>query len=95
MQKTKEILITTETREVIVVRRQKIKNVKYFCPDCRAKSEMVSVSKAVADYNFEIREIVESVQSKKLHLLVTKNNQHLLCSNSLAQLNGEANKLEN
>lgn len=90
MRKTKEILITTETREVIVVRRQKVRSVWCVCPICQTKSEMVGVSEAVAKFNFQIGEIVEAVQSEKLHLLVTKNKQHLLCSNSLARLNNES-----
>lgn len=94
MRKLKEILITTETREIIVVRRQKVKSVWCVCPVCKAKSEMLGVSEAVAKFNFQIREIVEAVQSKKLHLLVTKNNQHLLCSNSLARLNNESINFE-
>lgn len=55
---------------------------------------MLGVSEAVAKFNFQIREIVEAVQSKKLHLLVTKNKQHLLCSNSLARLNNESINLD-
>lgn len=90
MEKTKEVLITTETREVIVIRKEKIKRVRYFCPTCQTKSEMVSVLEAVSRFNFEIREIVELFQSNKLHSLITKNRQYLFCSTSLAMSSNEA-----
>lgn len=83
--KAKKILITTESREVWIVRRGGKRSLRGFCPRCDAEVEMLPLREAVSLVGVSSRAIHRWVESGSVHFAETPDGMVLICRASLVQ----------
>lgn len=81
----KKILITTESHEVIIVRRGGEPAVPNFCRVCDAEVEMVNLDMAVRRSRIGGRELVHRTQTGEFHSIETPDGYLMICGRSLDQ----------
>lgn len=90
MTNAKKILITTESAEVFIVRFNGRSNIRGFCADCAAESDLLTLDEAVTFSGKGTRELVRRVESGEVHSIETSSGHLLVCRSSLTEfLEGE------
>ena len=90
MTNAKRILITTESREIFIVRINGKSNVWGFCEICAAETEMLTLDESVCAAGKSARELIHQIESSAIHSLETASGHLLVCQNSLGDfLQGE------
>ena len=85
MTNSKRILITTESREIFIVRFKGKSNLRGFCRDCAAETELLTIDEAVSFAETSARELIRLVDSGAAHAIETASGHLLVCQNSLQQ----------
>ncbi|MGH9900487.1 MAG: hypothetical protein ACRD68_01470 [Pyrinomonadaceae bacterium] len=83
--KAKKILITTESREVWIVRRRGGESVRGFCPRCAAEVEFLTLDTAVALAGVGSRQIHRWIEGGRVHFAETPAGSVLICPRSLSE----------
>ena len=89
MPKAKKILITTESSEIFILRVDGKKNIRGFCSDCAAETEMLTLDEAVSFSGITALEVLRSVESGRIHFQETANGHLLICVEALRK-NGKS-----
>ena len=79
----KRFLIETESREVFIVRMNGKSNIRGFCHECSADSEMLTVDEAVSISDLTTIKMLELLRLGRFHQLETASGHLLICRNSL------------
>jgi hypothetical protein len=80
----KQILITTESREVFVIRHEVM--VQVFCPDCNEQVEMLNFDAATTLYGIGGRELIHRSEGGDIHSIEAATGHLLICRRSLTGL---------
>ncbi len=91
--KSKKILITTETHELFILRKNRREAIHEFCPKCESKVELMSIDTAVSFAQKGTRQLFELIESGSAHSIETTTGHLLICKNSLAGKEAKAEKL--
>lgn len=83
MTNAKKILITTEKREIFIVRRGGQNTIRGFCSNCQREVEMLTLDEAVRVGGQSSRAIVRRVEQDNLHFAETDEGHLLICAVSL------------
>ena len=85
---TKRTEITIETERFLVISRRRHKPMLW-CSECDNQVPMLTVVEAATAAGTTSFVISEMAEAGKLHLVVTLEGQHFICSNSLAAARAE------
>ncbi len=86
----KRILITTTSRERLIVRRGVTKPIHGFCMNCREEAEMLTLDQCVSFSAKSSHELIRQIESGVIHSIETTSGHLLICQNSLKHfLQGE------
>ena len=89
MTNLKKILITTETREVFIVRLNGGSRIRGFCPRCEQEAPLLTLDEAVSFSALFTRELIRRIEQGVVHAIETASGHLLICRNSLTDfLNG-------
>jgi hypothetical protein len=91
MTKAKRILITTECREIYIVRCVGNRAIRCYCETCAAETEMLTLDEAVIAANKTTRELIRRIESGAAHSIETASGYLLVCAASLLE-NGNSSK---
>ena len=80
---SKKYLITTETKDIFIVRQGSSKCVRWFCDECQMETDMLNLDVAVEVTKIHSMQILKKIQAGKIHSVETANGYLLLCANSL------------
>jgi hypothetical protein len=80
---SKKILITTESREIFIVRLSGKTDIRGFCETCAFETEMVTLDNAVSLFGISALKMLRAVESGEIHFLETTDGHLLLCCESL------------
>lgn len=83
MTNLKKILITTESREIFIVRVKGKNVIQRFCPDCAAESEILTLDEAVSLSNVPMKKLIRLIETGAVHSLETESGHWLVCAASL------------
>lgn len=81
--KTKKYLITTESREIFIVRTQGNKTIQGFCPECQKEVEMLKLDSITSQTGVSTRELFRLIENNAIHSIETATGHLLACRNSL------------
>ncbi|MEP6901377.1 MAG: hypothetical protein ABJA66_06475 [Actinomycetota bacterium] len=81
--KSKKILITTESREIFIVRTNNKSFVSGFCADCAREVELLNLDLAVSFSQIFALELIGQIQSGAIHSIETESGHLLVCQDSL------------
>lgn len=88
MEKKKITIITSETHEVLVVRRTTDKQIRRWCPLCSLDVDMFTPQGAATMFGTSIREIYRQLEAGKIHFCEEPSLPLLVCGDSFrADLN--------
>ncbi len=85
MQNAKKILITTESREIFIMRTNGKSTVRGSCSGCQAEVEMLRLDEAVSLSGQNMRELICRVDSGLVHSIETASGHWLICGQSLGE----------
>ncbi len=88
MTKPKKILITTDSREIFILRAKGKSEIRGFCADCGRETEMLSLDEAVSFSGIRTLEICRQISEGgggKIHFLETASGHLLVCRDSLKE----------
>ena len=77
-------MITTESREVFIVRANTENNIRGFCFQCEGETEILTLDESVSLSGIATRDILRRGETGEIHFLETVNGHLLVCRNSLA-----------
>lgn len=83
MTNAKKILITTESREVFIVRFNENSDMHGWCEACAADTKMLTLDNAVSFAGTPTRELIRQTDAGAIHSIETVGGHLLLCQNSL------------
>ena len=83
--KAKQILITTESHEVFIIRQSGHHTVPGFCPACKAQVEMVNLDTAVSHSGISGRELIRRSEDGDVHSIEAATGHLLICKRSLVR----------
>ena len=83
MTKAKKILITTESREVFIVRRDECRTIRGVCETCAAETEMLTLDEVVNLTGKSTLELIRLAESDAIHTIESASGHLLVCQNSL------------
>lgn len=86
MKKAKSTIITSETHEVLVIRRPKLQSIRAWCAGCNAEVEMLTLEEATSMTLVEMRRIFQWVEAGHIHFMETPNHALLICLSSLVSV---------
>lgn len=90
MTNLKKILITTESREVFIVRLAGGSNIQGFCALCMEEVGLLTLDEAVSFSARTTRTIFRQIECAEIHSIETASGHLLVCRNSLTNyLQGE------
>jgi hypothetical protein len=81
--KSKRYLVTTETKDVFIVRQRVSPGDRRFCSRCEAEADMLNLDGAVNVSKARSLQIIHMIQAGKIHSDETADGYLLLCLNSL------------
>jgi uncharacterized protein YlaI len=81
--KSKKFSITTENHEIFILRRNRNKTIRGFCPDCQKEVEMLTLDEATTKTGKRTRELFELIENNSLHSIETGTGHLLICLKSL------------
>jgi uncharacterized Zn finger protein len=82
---SKKYLITNETHEVFVVRKETNTSL-IFCTECGKIVEMLDLPTATTQTTIRTREIIYLLNNGEIHSVETDKGQLLICKNSLSEI---------
>jgi hypothetical protein len=80
---TKKYLITTEKREVCIIRNGQHNLLNSFCDECGAITEMLNLDIATTQTGIRTREIFRLIEIGEIHSIETEKGLLIICKNSL------------
>ena len=83
MTNTKKILITTESREIFIMRANGKSDVRGFCDACAAEVDLTTLDRAVSLSGLTTIEIVRRVETGEMHFWETASGHLFICKKSL------------
>lgn len=83
MKNARRILITTESHEVFIVRFTGESDVRGFCPDCAAETQMLTFDESVIVLGESARRLIRHIESNAVHSIETASGHLLICAESL------------
>lgn len=83
MTNAKRILITTESREIFIVRMNGKSDVQRFCETCAAETSMLTFDESVSAAGKTAREMIRQIEAGAIHSAETASGHLLVCQNSL------------
>lgn len=83
--KLKKYLITTEQREIFIMRRQGKKPIRGFCPECRTEVELLTFDAATNISGISWRTLVRGCESGRFHTVEPADGHLLICRYSIAK----------
>lgn len=83
---SKKILITTESREIFIVRINGRTDIRGFCETCAIETEMLTLDHAISLFGISALKMLRAVESGEIHFLETTDGHLLLCCESLSSL---------
>lgn len=86
MPNSKRILITTESREIFIVRTNYKNFVRGFCANCNREVEMLTLDGAVNRTGKTARELIRQTEASAIHSLETASGHLLICGGSLEKV---------
>ena len=86
MTNTKKILITTESREIFIVRINGKEIFRGYCESCAAEAEMFDLNSAVSFSGLGARELIRQIEAGTIHSSEIASGHLLVCRNSLKEL---------
>lgn len=81
--KRKKYLITTESHEVWVVRRNGVKAIRGFCLECEKEVEMMTLDSALNLSGISIRRLVHLAEKGEIHFRENEAGNMFLCDLSI------------
>lgn len=87
--KSKKILVTTEKREIFVVRRKRNNTIEGFCPECQKEVELQMLDEATSKTGISTRQLFRLIENNLLHSTETTGGHLLICSDSLKKQGGK------
>lgn len=84
----KRILITAESREVLIIRRLDTSLLTAFCAICSGEVRFVTLDEAVAYAQMPTWELIRKILLGEVHSLETGSGQILVCRESLELIRG-------
>lgn len=85
-QKSKKILITTESREVFTVREKEIKALKSFCVECQTEVEWLTLDVSTSHTGKPTRELIRLIENGEIHSTEAESGHLLICRDSLGKI---------
>ena len=83
--KAKQILITTESHEVFIIRQSGEHTVPGFCPECNEQVEMMNFDTAISLTGIGGRELMHRSDDGEVHSIEAATGHLLICKRSLAR----------
>lgn len=83
MTNAKRILITTESREIFILRRGEQQINIGFCETCQAETEMLTLDEAVSLTGESTRDLFRRIEAGAIHPTEIASGHLLVCQNSL------------
>ena len=81
----KQILITTESHEMFVVRHSNGPVMRAYCPECDRNVEMLNFDAAVSRSGIGARELIQRSESGDVHSIESVTGHLMICIESLAR----------
>jgi hypothetical protein len=85
MKNSKKILITSESREIFIVRMNGKETVRGFCEICAAETEMLMLDQAVSLFGIGTLEIIRHIKTGEIHSKEIASLHLLVCQNSFGE----------
>ncbi len=93
VEKSKKYLITAESHEIFVFRKNK--SARGFCAECETEVEMLTLDATTTQTGTPTRELLRLIENNLLHSFETESGHLLVCRNSLeTRQEVKNNKLE-
>jgi hypothetical protein len=86
--KSKKILITTESRERLIVRQIENQTFRGFCSECRKEVEMLTLDAVTSETGMRTRELLRLIENNSVHSTESESGHLLICLNSLKEKSG-------
>jgi hypothetical protein len=86
--KSKKILITTESHEVLIVRHIENQIFHGFCVECTEKVEMRTLDAITSEMGIRTRELLRRIDNNSVHSMEIESGHLLICLNSLKEKSG-------
>ncbi len=83
-EKAKKYLITAESREIFILRKNK--SVRGYCVECRTEVEMLTLDAITTQHGTPTREIFRLIEQNLLHSIETESGHLMVCRNSLGKI---------
>lgn len=84
MTNSKKILITTESREIFIIRNRAESRLKRYCGRCGEETAMLTLEQVVTYAVTNTREMIRRIDEGRIHSLETADGQLLVCTGSIA-----------
>ena len=81
--KRKKYLITTESHEIFIVRRNSKQTIRGFCPDCQKEVEMLTLDLITTQTGKPTRELFPLIEKNLIHSIETATGHLLICLDSM------------
>jgi excisionase family DNA binding protein len=91
----KRTIITSETHEVLIVRRPHASAIPLWCSDCAEQVEMLTPEEAAAVANVSTRKIYAWIESQRIHHLELPTEDVLICMRQLLLRRTELTTINN
>jgi hypothetical protein len=82
----KQILITTESHEVLVVRRERERVTGAFCLECCELVEMLSFDTAISHSGIGGRQLMMRLETGDVHSIEAESGHLLICRRSIERI---------
>jgi len=79
----KKILITTQTREIFILRAETKERFRGFCNGCGREAELVTLDQAVSLSGISAMEIFTLAEANSIHAIETDTKHLLICLASI------------
>jgi hypothetical protein len=86
MQRKKITAIRSETRESIVIRHRSIPSSPIQCSHCGSEGILLSLGEAGTSLGMSIRQLLELIETGRVHVQETADGHLVICSASLGAL---------
>jgi|SRR5688500_15923294 len=84
--KAKKIHITTESREIFIVRMNGKDTIRGYCESCAMEAEMFDLNSAVSFSGLGARDLIRQIAEGTIHSSEVASGHLLVCRNSLKKI---------
>lgn len=84
--KRKKYLITTERREIFIVRRNKTETIRGFCAECKSEVGLLTLDAVTSQTGKRTRELLLLIEENLVHSIETTTGHLLVCLTSLDRI---------